>query len=159
MRDVSVKKTFYQHITDAFDKLSKDPQSIAFIKVNPSFMHIFNILLKENKFIFDRFEISVNKILEDGKLNVRDIPEIINLLKLVYTTIKNMKLKTVKKEMYAQISLDIVYSIFVICIDQEIIKVNVPKETIKEFLSILVSCNDLIEINTKYKKRWNCFCW
>lgn len=155
--DVSNKtKSFYRIIEDAYEKLCKDPESIPYIKVNPLFMQVFSIVLKNSPHIFNHFEISLNKILKDGKININDIPEIINLLKLVYTSIHNLNLKNVKKELYTKIAVDIVYTVFAICIEFNVIKVNIPNETLKQFLSILVSCNDLIEISIQSKNRWIC---
>lgn len=153
--DPSLKpKTFIDKINSIYEKLKKDPDSVAFIKANPTFLKVFGMLLEKNPILFLEFESKINLILEDGKLSVKDIPNIIELLNHVYFAIKSLKPKSVSADVYSQIAIDIVYSIFVICENQGIIKLNQPKETITHFLLILESCRDLIKLSIEYKKWW-----
>lgn len=147
-------ETFINKIHAIYEKLKKDPDSIAFMKVNPTFMQIFGILLEKNPIIFKEFEQKIKIILEDGKLSVKDIPHMIKLLKQVYSAIKSLNLKSISGEVYGQLAIDVVYSIFVISVNQGLIQLNQPKESIAQFLLILESCRDLIDITVEYKKWW-----
>ena len=149
-------KSLLEILSEKYEELKQNPDAVAFVQINPTVMRVLGILLSNNKIIFDEFESSVETIMKDNKLSIRDVPELIKLLKLIYSKIISLKIKNIPKTIYIKVSMDVVYTVFAICIDVQLIKVNNPQQCLRQLREILESCSELIELSLEYKKWWLC---
>lgn len=147
--DVSVK-TFLNAKLSEYVDLSKLSWKIDERKKK----FIYNII-ENNASLFNEFEALIKQIISDDKIDMRDAPAIILLLKLVYEFIYNEKNKEIGSEDITQLASFLLKESFNLLLTEDIIQVNSDKKDslTSSFNSLIDVCAELINLNSTLKPK------
>jgi len=96
--------------TDGLDKYS--------IQLTPEIKHIFNLLVTDSKY-FDDVEKSLKLIIQDDKIDAKDVPQIMVLLTNLYSKLRGLRI-----EFNEKICGDMLKFVFDVAIKDGLIKMN-----------------------------------
>ena len=107
-------------------------------------------IIENNASLFNEFEALIKQIISDDKIDMRDAPAIILLLKLVYEFIYNEKNKEIGSEDITQLASFLLKESFNLLLTEDIIQVNSDKKDslTSSFNSLIDVCAELINLNS-----------
>jgi len=111
--DVKTLTAILQNVllkTDGLDKYS--------IQLTPEIKHIFNLLVTDSKY-FDDVEKSLKLIVQDDKIDAKDVPQIMVLLTNLYSKLRGLRI-----EFNEKICGDMLKFVFDVAIKDGLIKMN-----------------------------------
>ena len=111
--DVKTLTAILQNVlakTDGLDKYS--------IQLTPEIKHIFNLLVADSKY-FDDVEKSLKLIVQDDKIDAKDVPQIMVLLTNLYSKLRGLRI-----EFNEKICGDMLKFVFDVAIKDGLIKMN-----------------------------------
>jgi len=111
--DVKTLTAILQNVlskTDGLDKYS--------IQLTPEIKHIFNLLVADSKY-FDDVEKSLKLIVQDDKIDAKDVPQIMILLTNLYSKLRGLRI-----EFNEKICGDILKFVFDVAMKDGLIKMN-----------------------------------
>jgi len=149
-KDEIITKTFLQLVESYLTQDSSNLEKIN-IKLTPDVQKYFLLLCKESPDLFGSFEEGLKKIIQDNKINTKDIPDIIVLVSKVYAII-NSKKGIPNIDPYELIK-TLLNLTLVIYIDTN--KIQNP-ELLVELLKIVDSSIDLIKLTPLVPKKIGC---
>jgi len=149
-KDEIITKTFLQLVESYLTQDSCNLEKIN-IKLTPDVQKYFLLLCKESPDLFGSFEEGLKKIIQDNKINTKDIPDIIVLVSKVYAII-NSKKGMPNIDPYELIK-TLLNLALVIYIDTN--KIQNP-ELLVELLKIVDSSIDLIKLTPLVPKKIGC---
>jgi hypothetical protein len=113
-------------------------------------------ILNKNPKLLGEIKDLFEKIIQDGKIDTNDIPEILILLKRIYELIYSIKNKKISKSEIALATCNIFKFIIHLFIEDEIIKVNNKDDFLKNIDLLIETSISLITLN-KSLKTPSCF--
>lgn len=119
--------------------LANDPtvQKCA-VKLNPQTVSFLNELLKNSPGDLEKFQQLFAEITSDGKIDINDVPEILALLKTIYTLASNYK--------QFKINVDDVVKLTQFILTELATVKGVNQKTINQVLTIVSTASDLLTI-------------
>jgi hypothetical protein len=111
--DVKTLTAILQNVlskTDGLDKYS--------IQLTPEIKHIFNLLVADSKY-FDDVEKSLKLIVQDDKIDAKDVPQIMILLTNLYSKLRGLRI-----EFNEKICGDMLKFVFDVAMKDGLIKMN-----------------------------------
>jgi hypothetical protein len=118
------------------------------IKVSDDMQKYILMIIKEHSSIFSDIEVSLKKIISDGKIDSKDTPELIILIgkmyELVYKTRKNIK----KKDDYYDIIKIVLHMSFILYLQSNKIDNN---EMLDSVIKIIEASIELIKLKSSIK--------
>lgn len=112
---------------------------------------VISLVIKSNPQIFGKISDTLKNILNDGKINSKDIPEILNLIKEIYEIIYNIKVNKITKNNIVDITSDILKFLVHLLVQDDIIKVHDKDEFIKEIFVLIDTTMTLIKLTKTLK--------
>jgi len=109
-------------------------------------------LLDETPKTFDRIQESVELIVQDGKLNTADIPQILKLLSELYPLVKHTKLRPSSLEC-AKIVGTIIKVVIHVLVNEHKIKVSNPTQFLKELDKLVDMAIELLSLAKTVKQQ------
>jgi len=128
--DVKTLTSILQNVlskTDGLDKYS--------IQLTPEIKHIFNLLVADSKY-FDDVEKSLKLIIQDDKIDAKDVPQIMILLTNLYSKLRGLRIKFNEK-----ICGDILKFVFDVAMKDGLIKMN------KDDMELLTCVYSIIDMS------------
>jgi hypothetical protein len=144
-------KTFLQLFENFISEESKNLDKFN-IFLTPDTKNYLLILSKESPDLFGALDDSLNKIVKDNKVDIKDTPEILVLVNKVYHSIKENN-HIISIDPYQLIKI-LLHISFVIYIDNN--KVENP-QLLLDLLKLVESSIDLIKLSPLLPKKINCF--
>lgn len=121
------------------------------ILLDSELISILNLLIDSNPSYFDSIQEPFNSIIEDKKIDVNDIPAIINLLSNLYRILYNHKIKDIVKGISVEKCIIILKFIVEIILKENIKDEDKEKELIQKINNLIDVCGELILIRKSLK--------
>lgn len=119
-------------------------------KLSANQINILNVFLSAMPEMFDEITESIKKIVADNVVNVKDVPEFVNIVK----NISNIKAKDLKKlKIVRRDIVDFAEAILLVIIDMDVVKLGDNKD---EIVSLIKSCTVLLEASVNLSDTVNC---
>jgi len=126
---------------------NKDKIGTFSVKLTPDMIKYINILLENNPSFFKETESSLNTIISDNTINIKDIPEILVLVNKLYSLIYNTKAIGKGTDYY-----EIVKTLFHVILVVYIQTHNIQNDKLTEpILKLIDACIDLIKLQKHLK--------
>jgi|LakMenE01Jun11ns_1017448.scaffolds.fasta_scaffold9953283_2 hypothetical protein len=89
---IEITKITFQQIFENFLNQNKEIINKFNVKITPEMKKYFLFLCKQRPYVFNQLELSFKNIIVDDKIDIKDIPEIIVMVNIIYKVIKKDKL-------------------------------------------------------------------
>lgn len=129
-----------------------------FVELDEKNIHIILDILKMKQGYFDDYQKLISLILEDGKINVSDLPYITSLVSLLYETISTLKQHKLRKDELIQTTLLIADHVIKVLIKHKIVDIKgIDEEKVLESFHVLInSCVNLIKLHESITGKKSC---
>ena len=129
-----------------------------FVEMDEKTIQIIMDIIDMKHDYFDEFQKLITVILEDGKINISDLPHLTSLISLLYETIMNLKKHKLNKDGLIKVTVLISCHVVKILVKNKVIDIkNIDEEKVLESFNILVgSCINLIKLNDSIKGKKSC---
>lgn len=120
------------------------------VKLSTNQINILMIVLNEMPEMFEEITESIKNIAADNAVNVKDVPEFVNIVKHV----SNINAKDLKKHKIVRRDIvDFTEAILLVIIDMNVLKLGDNKE---EIISLIKSCTILLETSINLSETVSC---
>jgi hypothetical protein len=111
------------------------------------------LIIKENPKIFIDMEVSIENIIKDGKIDIKDIPDLLVVISKLYEILHNFKDNFKNEDLYEFVK-TLLNIVFMVYMDEH----NIENKTLFQNMQTLVSAAvDLIKLQQTLKKSKSCF--
>jgi hypothetical protein len=132
------------------NKQDKDNDEII---LSPNLQKYILLIIKENPKIFMDVEVSMENIIKDGKIDIKDIPDLLVIISKLYEILHHFKDNFKNENMYEFVK-TLLNIVFMVYMDEH----DVENKTLFQNMQTLVSSAiDLIKLQQTLKKSKSCF--
>lgn len=123
------------------------------IQLNAKVISMITKLLQHDSEKLGKIEVLFQKITEDKKINAKDIPELIEIIKELYTFFKQLYIRKVTADECGDILKLVIHLLVTYRLDEdEASKEIIMKELIEVLDGVVVACTGLIELKDNIPK-------
>lgn len=151
-----IEETFVEIIKKIF--LNEEFKKKYTIFINEENLNIINKIISQTPNIFNDIEKSIKEIINDGKINSNDVPQLIILVQIIYQVVYNINDSNINSSKRIEFTSNILkFLIKVLVIER---KINVEKDKEYEFYKqtdlLIDSCVSLLSYSKSIKPK-SCF--
>lgn len=126
------------------------------LNLNNNTIYIINRVLEQFPELFQNIDKHINVIIEDGKFDINDVPQIVLMIKdIINGDVKKFK----KLKIRRSDAILLIEGILTILIDCDVLKTGNNKDSIKTLLRLCVQILDAgVNLNETITCDWKCCC-